>query len=83
MNETDLRDLADYHTELWHKRSGWVSGHNHALTIEKLRKLRELLEREPPSYVEYKFDSKKKIEKTLEERIEESNRMIKKWEKSE
>jgi len=25
MNETDLRDLADYHTELWHKRSGWVA----------------------------------------------------------
>jgi hypothetical protein len=60
-----------------------MSGHNHALTIEKLRKLRELLEREPPFYVEYKFDSKKKIEKTLEERIEESNRMIKKWDKSE
>jgi hypothetical protein len=60
-----------------------MSGHNHVLTIEKLRKLRELLEREPPPYFNYNFDNKKKIKKTLEERIEESNRMIKKWEKSE
>lgn len=62
---------------------GQVIGHDHGLTIERLRKIKELLEREPPPYFDYKFDKKKKIEKTLEERIEESKRMIKKWERGE
>jgi hypothetical protein len=25
MSDLDLKDLADYHTEIWHERNGWVA----------------------------------------------------------
>ena len=55
------------------------------LTIEKLRKIKQLLKREPPTYFDYSFNSEKKLEETLEEtleeRLEKSKKMIKKWER--
>ena len=65
---------------------------NNELTIESLRQIKKLLEREPTTDEKYLgfedlmlFHSKnsKKLEKTIKEKIEISKRLVKKWERSE
>ena len=54
---------------------------NEPLTIDMLRKIRNILEKPSKPYVDISLAKSNKLEKTLDQRVFEADKIRKKWER--